>query len=100
MNREVTLTTGYQVNLEDEAGLEHLFHAIIGEVITRLEDTDEFSQKGFGIVYDICLCELHFVAGQLYHMGSQIDIAMLIDEFAVQWDRIAKESRKDKSDGG
>ena len=89
-NRSVTLTTGYEVDLEDEEGLEHLFNAIIGEVTTRFEDTEEFSERGFGIVYDICICELHFVAGQLYQMGSGINIKMLLDEFGVQWDRVAE----------
>ena len=39
MNRKVILTTGYEVDLEDEEGLEHLFNAIFGEVLTNLKDT-------------------------------------------------------------
>ncbi len=89
-SRKVTLTTGYEVDLEDEEGLEHLFNAIIGEVTTRLRDTEEFSEKGFGIVYDVCICELHYLAGQLQHMGSGIRIEKLLDEFGVQWDRVAE----------
>jgi hypothetical protein len=97
-NRTVTLSTGYEVNLEDKEGLEHLFNAIIGEVTTRLKDTEEFSEKGFSIVRDVCICELHFVAGQLHHMGSSIDIRKLLDEFSVQWDRVAEKLNRDKPD--
>jgi len=96
MSRKVTLTTGYDIDLEDEEGLEHLFNAIIGEVTARLKDTEEFSERGFGIVHDVCICELHFVAGQLHHMGSGIDIKMLLDEFGVQWDRVAEELSGDE----
>ena len=99
MDRKVILTTGYEVDLEDEQGLEHLFNAVFGEVLTRLKDTDEFSEKGFVIIHDVCLCELHFIAGQLYHMQSTIDIKMLLDEFGVQWDRFAeKVNRKKRGD--
>lgn len=96
--RKVTLTTGYEIDLEDEEGLEHLFNAIIGEVTTRLEDTEEFSEKGFCIIFDVCICELHFVAGQLHHMGSGIDIKKLLDEFRVQWNRVAEKLNSDKTD--
>lgn len=89
LKRIVTLSTGYKIDIENIDGLEHLFNAIIGEVLIRLKNTEEFSERGFGVVYDVCICELHFVAGQLYHIGSSLDIQKLLDEFGVQWDRIA-----------
>lgn len=98
MSREVTLTSGYEIDLEDQEGFEHLFNAIIGDVTTRLQGSEDFSEGGFGIVHAVCLWELHFVAGQLHHMGSQIDIAMLVDEFGVQWDRVAEKLNSGKSD--
>ena len=97
-NRILTLSTGYEVDLADTDGLEHLFNAIVRGVITRLKDTEGFSVKGFSIVYDVCICELHYVAGQLHHMGSSIDIRKLLDEFGVQWDRLAEKFNRDKTD--
>lgn len=88
--RKITLTTGYEVNLDNVDGLEHLFNAVFGEVITRLKNTMEFSERGYGLVYDVCICELHFIAGQLHNMQSTIDLNMLLDEFGVHWDMIAK----------
>ena len=90
MSRKVYLTTKYEIDLEDEEGLEHLFNATIGEILERYKNTDEFSKRGFGIVYDMCICELYYVAGQLRHMGSGLDTGMLLDEFKAQWDRVAE----------
>jgi hypothetical protein len=87
--KPVVLSTGYEVELADPDGLEHLFNAIIGEVIHRFKDTDEFAKQGWALIHNICICELHYVAGQLRARGSGIDIDKLMDEFNVQWDRIA-----------
>ena len=97
MSRKVTLTTGYEIDLEDEEGLEHLFNAIIAETTRKIKDEEGFSAREFGIVYDVCICELHFVAGQLYHMGSGINIKKLLDEFCVQWDRVAEKLNSNKT---
>lgn len=88
--RKITLTTGYEVDLASSDGFEHLFNTVFGEVLARLKDTKEFSERGFALVYDVCICELHFIAGQLHNMQSTIDINMLLDEFSVHWDMIAK----------
>ncbi len=91
--RVVTLTTGYVVQLDEAEGLEHLFSAIIGEVLIRLEHSPEFRDRGFALIFDVCLCELHFIAGQLYALGSAMDAPFLLDEFGVHWDSIASKLR-------
>ncbi len=96
-DRKVTLSTGYEVDLADEEGLVHLFHAIIGEVTTRLKDTEEFATEGWELIHTICIYELHFVAGQLRHMGSGLNMAKLLDEFGVEWDRVADRLNRDRA---
>ena len=86
---KVLLTTGYEVELHEEEGLQHLYQACFGEVLERSGDTDEFRERTFGLVYDVCLVELHYVAGQLKQAGSSIDIHLLLDEFGVFWNSIA-----------
>lgn len=93
--RKVALTTGYGVVLEDEDALEHLFNAIVGEVISQVRGSDEFGEQGFHLVYDRCRAELYYVAGQLKQLRSDIDISFLVDEFDVQWDRIAAKISND-----
>ena len=93
--RKVVLTTGSEVVLEDEDALEHLFNAIVGEVISQVRESDEFAEQGFQFVYDRCRAELYYVAGQLKQLRSDIDISFLVDEFDVQWDRIAAKISND-----
>ncbi len=93
--RKVILTTGYEVVLEDEDALEHLFNAIVGEVISQVRGSDEFAEQGFQLVYDRCRAELYYVVGQLNQLRSYIDISVLVEEFNVQWDRIAAKISND-----
>ena len=39
LKRSVTLSTGYEVDLEDEDGLDHLFNAVFGEVSAHPRNT-------------------------------------------------------------
>ena len=87
----VVLTTEYEVDLAAPDGLEHLFNAMIGETTSRLSGTKEFSQRGWPLVHDACLLEIHYVAGQLKRAGSRkMDIPFLLEQFAVAWDRVAE----------
>ena len=90
MVRKITLTTEYEIDFDDEGSLEYLFNAIIGEGNTRLKKRDESSEGGLSAVYHNCLCELHYVAGQLHHMGSELDLGKLVNEFGFHWDKIAE----------
>lgn len=92
-SRKVVLTTGYEVDVAQEEGLEHLFSAVLGEVMTRLKETEAVSDRFWATVYDVCICELHYIAGQLLHLGSGMHIGFLLDEFGVQWDRISEKLR-------
>ena len=95
---KVILSSGYEVDLEDEEGLEHLFHAIVGEVTARVSDSEEFSERGWRLVCGRCLCELHYVAGQLHRAGSSLDIQKLLDDFGVEWHRLAEKLSSDKDE--
>jgi hypothetical protein len=90
MIRNITLTTEYKIDFDDEGGLEYLFNAIIGEDNTKLKDREESSERGLSAVYHNCMCELHYVAGQLHHMGSELNIKKLVDEFGFHWDKVAE----------
>jgi hypothetical protein len=79
----VTLTTGYEVELADFSGLTHLFQAIVGESSQRLKHTPGANWR---TVYDACLLELHYVAGQLHAHGSSLTLPLLLDEFGAWWD--------------
>lgn len=92
--RIVELSTGYEVSLSEADGLEHLFNAIFGETLSRLKDTAAFKEQGPALLYDVCICELHFIAGQLRLMHSTINVPFLIEQFGVQWDRIARNLRR------
>ena len=98
MIREITFTTEYKIDFDDEGGLEYLFNAIIGEGKIRLKDREESSEGGFRPIYHNCMCELHYVAGQLHHMGSEIDIKKLVHEFWSHWDKVAEKLGSDKID--
>ena len=89
MIRKITLTTEYEIDFDDEGSLEYLFNTIIGGS-TRLKDRDESSGGRISAVYHNCMCELHYVAGQLRHMGSELNIVRLVDEFGFHWDKVAE----------
>jgi len=95
----VHLTTGYKVKLNEPDGIHHLFNAVFGEVATRLNATGALDDlRGahiFGRIYDACICELHYVAGQLKHAQHEIPLATLLDEFAAHWDMLAEEFNRD-----
>ena len=93
---KLVLSSGYEVDLAEEEGLVHLFNAIVGEVTERVEYTDEFSDRGFAMVFDLCILEIYYVAGQLCHAGSGLGLEKLLDEFRVQWDRIAAKLNTDE----
>lgn len=91
--RQIHLTNGALIDLGDEEGFVHLFNAVIGTIVERMEGTKEFNEQGWGLINDVCICELHFVAGQLFRAGSSLDIAFLLDEFRVHWDSLAEQLR-------
>ncbi len=75
------LTTGEQVVLEDETTPESLFKAIGKVVAKQVKGIDDSSLTGLAVAAELCLMELYFIAGQLHHMGSDIDYKMLLDAF-------------------
>jgi len=82
----VFLTTDYEVELASEDGFEHLFNAVVGEVLTY-HRSDTRSTDWNEILHG-CACELHFVAGQLRHARSAISLGLLMDEFSAHWDML------------
>lgn len=94
VRRRVFLTTGYEVDVADQDGLSHLFNAVSGESLQRIEKATQGEEKSaeqlFGGVYDLAILELYFVAGQLLQMGSGLTLQMLLDEFSVHWDHLAE----------
>lgn len=98
--RRVVLSTGYEVDLDDADGLEHLFNAVFGESFRRLRCSREFGRRGFEVVHDVCICELHYIAGQLHSQGSALDFPFLLDQFGVQWDRLAERINRDAGENG
>lgn len=89
MIRKITLTTEYEIDFDDGGSLEYLFNAVI-EGNKRLKDRDKSSEGKLSAVYHNCMCELHYVAGQLHHMGSELNIKRLVDEFGFHWDKVAE----------
>jgi len=89
--RTVELSTGYHVQLDEEEGLEHLFNAVFGEVMSQANESGLTAERGVEAVYDLCLVELFFVAGQLKRIGSAMDVRFLLDEFEVHWNQIVKQ---------
>ena len=80
--------------MADEEGFEHLFNAIIGEVVSRMKFTKEFRSRDWGSIYEQCICELHYVGGQILKMNGGIKMPFLLDEFGVQWVDVAKKQKK------
>ena len=87
MEKTVYLTTGYEVELADEDGLQHLFTAIFMEVLTKLSESGSLD---ISELYGVCICELHYVAGQLRNTAGSLNIKLLLDEFHVHWDMLAE----------
>ena len=58
LHRQIVLSSGYEIDLDEENGLEHLFNAVFGESLGRAKQTEEFSSKGFSLIYDICISPL------------------------------------------
>lgn len=98
--KKVVLSTEDEIDLADEEGFTYLFNGIVASVFDRLKDTDEFAEKGWPLINDVCLWELNYVAGQLRHMGSQLDIPFLIEQFGVQWDILAEKFKSERDDYG
>lgn len=100
MNKEFTvvLTKGYEVSLGKEEDFAHLFNAIIGEVMTGYDSAGETNEQAFGTIFNLCICELHFVAGQLLQLGEQIDMLELLEGFRLCWDQLAEQVNCGPSD--
>lgn len=94
--RSVSLSTGYEVDLADREDFNHLFNAVLGEVMNRL--------KAAGVpielhdVHDVGICELHYVAGRLHQAGQDVDLALLLDAFETHW-RGHMQKLKDADEG-
>lgn len=80
----VYLTNEYEVELQEEEGLTHLFNAVLGESLQRVEKSGE--QEYSSDVQHLCLSELHYIAGQLKERGSGLTLPFLVDEFSVHWE--------------
>ncbi len=94
VQRTVALSTGYEVDLAEKRGLDHLWRAVTGESIERVRGSDAAKKRGWLAVLDQVFCELHFVAGQLLAHREPLTIADLIDGYGPFWDRLHKKPRK------
>jgi len=92
----VVLTTGYEVDLSKENGLHHLCQAILMETIQILEAKKIPKKKAWGLIFEGCLQEIHYVAGQLRVLGSALTVKMLLEEFCVFWDEFGRKLKRRK----
>ena len=83
-DRVVKLTDGYEVDLAEEAGLENLFQAILASRAAYAAQIPDIEERGL-VLYDLCVLEVHYVAGQLHARGSSIDLRMLVEELRSFW---------------
>ncbi|MBK8099825.1 MAG: hypothetical protein IPK26_22195 [Planctomycetes bacterium] len=90
----VHLTTGYDVEIHEPDGLQHLYQAIFGEVLERLGPGTERGQF-WEQVHIVCICELHYVAGQLHHQKSALTINDLLTHFQSFWNDVGERIHKD-----
>jgi hypothetical protein len=90
----IALTTGYEVDLSKRNGLQHLCQAIFMETLQSLEGNKVPKKRVWGFVFEGCLQEIHFVAGQLRVMGSPLTPKGLLEEFCVFWDEFGKKQKK------
>ncbi len=88
--RVVTLTTGYELAVDDLNDLQHLLQAAFGESLHRLAGGAETSRHGFAAVADASIREVVYVAGQLRRMGELVDLDELIEAFWLFWDQVSE----------
>lgn len=86
----VKLRFGYEVNLAEPNGLNHLFNAIFGETFRIGKELDLLHKIGMEGVWRECQMELNYIAGQLEAKGSSMNLDRLTDWFGAHWDQIAE----------
>ena len=87
-NMAVFLTTGYEVDVAEANGLEHLFNAVLGETLTRAKDAEGTQGTVWGAIFEVCIRELYYAAGQLRQIGNrQMTCHYLEEQFGAYWDR-------------
>jgi hypothetical protein len=90
-SKSIELTNGVEVDLAEENGLQLLYHTVFGECFRVLRNTPPFRRNGFLTIYISCIHELYYIAGQLLHLRSDLDIARLESEFMTFWDDMRRE---------
>lgn len=81
---KVQLSSGHEVELEDQEGLERLFEAIAQHSSAVMKETPLAVERGLReAAFDFCCRELHYVAGQLKHARTSITLELLLEEFGV-----------------
>src|SRR5688572_15134052 len=92
----VKLRFGYEVNLAEPNGLDHLFNAVFGETFRVGKELDLLDKIGMAGVWRECNIELAFISGQLLAKGSAMTLARLTEWFGVHWDSIMERCKKAK----
>lgn len=89
--KKVILTTGYEVEIgEGNDWLEHLFNAVLGESLEATKELDVSGEERFFAIYNACMLQLHFIAGQFLQMEESLELPYLLEEFGVYWDRVGE----------
>jgi len=89
----VVLTTGYQVDLADPTGLDHLMCAVFLETLTRIAPIPDGLTEFSPTLKEECIRELFYVAGQLRESEAhRMDYKFLCEQFAVRWNRFNGDS--------
>ena len=93
----VFLTTGYEIPLDDKGWRRHLYKAAFGEnteVLHAERKKGDLDGKAWGEVYDLCICEMFYVAGQLRAMGRPAPLPKLLSQFNKFWNWLTTATSK------
>lgn len=86
--KSVVLTSGHRVeDVESESGLKQLLQAVFSEADHKIRESEDFTSTR---LYEMCICELFFVAAQLLQMKSSFRLGSLLDKFDQFWERVAE----------
>jgi len=93
----VTLIHGHQIEIHAPNGLINCLEKIflICFAFASLEHRRKSLLRRAGIANDLAICEIHFVAGQLLALGSNLSVQFLMQQWTDYWDDLSERSRKD-----
>ena len=88
--------------MNETDSFDHLFQSDSGQALAGLrKDFPTLKKKPkatrfFEELYDYCMAEVFYVAGQLRVQNSPLTLDRLMDEFEVYWDHFAEQLSDDR----